>query len=116
MGHLVAVTGKRLAKKDSELRIKIDLQKRETDLVQLKKLDSEIIALNWDIATIKELRDQIAAMWEDGSYREAGNEPYKLASRVALTCLVFSSQHHLETLTPLVDSFPHSDMNSSGVL
>jgi hypothetical protein len=33
-----------------------------------------------------------------------------------LTCLVFSSQHHLETLTPLVNSFPHSDMNSSGVL
>ena len=33
-----------------------------------------------------------------------------------LTCLVFSSQHHLETLAPLVDSFPHSDMNSSGVL
>ena len=23
-------------------------------------------------------------MWKDGSYREAGNEPYKLASRVAL--------------------------------
>ena len=84
MGNLVAVTGKRLAKKDSELRIKIDLQKRETDPVQLKKLDSEIIALNRDIATITELSAQIAAMWKDGSYREAGNEPYKLASRVAL--------------------------------
>jgi hypothetical protein len=35
---------------------------------------------------------------------------------VMVTCLVFSSHHHLETLTPLVDSFLHSDMNSSGVL
>ena len=84
MDNLVAVTGKRLTKKDSELRTKIDLQKRENDPVQLKKLDSEIIALNRDIATIKELSDQIAAMWEDGSYRDAGNEPYKLASRIAL--------------------------------
>jgi hypothetical protein len=35
MNNLVAVTGKRLAKKDSELRTKIDLQKRETDPVKL---------------------------------------------------------------------------------
>ena len=34
----------------------------------------------------------------------------------ALTCLVFSSQFHLETLAPLVDLFFHSDMNSAGVL
>ncbi|MCE2871538.1 MAG: hypothetical protein LW714_09045 [Oxalobacteraceae bacterium] len=84
MDNLVAVTAKRLAKKDSELRLKIDSQKRETDPAKLKKLDSEIIALNRDIATIKELSTQIAAIWEDGSYREAGSEPYKLPSRVAL--------------------------------
>ena len=33
-----------------------------------------------------------------------------------MTCLVFSSQFHLETLAPLVDLFFHSDMNSTGVL
>jgi hypothetical protein len=33
-----------------------------------------------------------------------------------LTCLVFSSQLHVETLAPLVDLFFHSDMNSMGVL
>jgi hypothetical protein len=55
-----------------------------TNSADLKKLDNEIKALSRDIATIKELSDQIAAIWEDGSYREAGNEPYKLASRVAL--------------------------------
>lgn len=35
---------------------------------------------------------------------------------VWVTCLVFSSQFHLETLAPLVDLFFHSDMNSAGVL
>jgi len=39
-----------------------------------------------------------------------------MGAYILLTCLVFSSQHHLETLTPLVDSLLHSDMNSSGVL
>jgi hypothetical protein len=84
MDKLVAVTDKRLATKNNELRTKIDQQKRETDPVQLKKLDSEIIALNRDIATINELSAQIAEIWKDGSYRDAGNEPYKLVSRVAL--------------------------------
>jgi len=32
-----------------------------------------------------------------------------------LTCLVFSSQFHLETLAPVVDSGIHFDTNSSGV-
>ena len=32
-----------------------------------------------------------------------------------MTCLVFSSQFHLETLAPVVDSGIHFDMNSSGV-
>ena len=33
-----------------------------------------------------------------------------------VTCLVFSSQFHLETLAPVVDSDFHCDTNSSGVL
>ena len=32
-----------------------------------------------------------------------------------VTCLVFSSQFHLETLAPVVDSDFHCDTNSSGV-
>jgi hypothetical protein len=84
MDKLVAVTTTRLAKKDSKLREKIDLQKRETDPVKLENLNNEIKGLKQEIATIKELSAQIAAMWEDGSYRDAGNEPYKLASRVTL--------------------------------
>ena len=32
-----------------------------------------------------------------------------------VTCLVFSSQFHLETLAPVVDSGIHCDTNSSGV-
>ena len=32
------------------------------------------------------------------------------------TCLVFSSQLHLETPAPLVDLFLHYDMNSMDVL
>ena len=86
MDRLVAVTAKCLAKKQTELNNK-KLQwdfNPPTNPEELKKLDNEIRALSRDIATITELRDQIAAMWKDGSYREAGNEPYKLASRVAL--------------------------------
>ena len=52
--------------------------------VDLKKLDNKIKALTSEIIIITELNDQITALWKDGSYREAGNEPYKLASRVAL--------------------------------
>ena len=36
--------------------------------------------------------------------------------KVDLTCLVFSSQFHLETPAPVVDSGFHCDANSSGVL
>ena len=32
-----------------------------------------------------------------------------------MTCLVFSSQFHLETLAPVADSGFHCDTNSSGV-
>jgi len=32
-----------------------------------------------------------------------------------VTCLVFSSQFHLETLAPVVDSDFHCDTNSNGV-
>jgi hypothetical protein len=39
-----------------------------------------------------------------------------LAKNIRVTCLVFSSQFHLEALAPLVDLFFHSDMNSTGVL
>lgn len=40
--------------------------------------------LDTDLRIIKQLRDQIRQMWEDGSYRRAGNEPYKMAARIAL--------------------------------
>ena len=47
------------------------------------------------------------------------NDVYGLQGYLALlavTCLVFSSQFHLETLAPVVDSDFHCDTNSSGVL
>jgi hypothetical protein len=86
MIRLQIATTSRVQKKQTELNSKIALRTNNppTDTEELKKLDAEINVLTRDIATITELRNQIAAMWEDGSYREAGNEPYKLASRVAL--------------------------------
>lgn len=83
---LQTTTTNRLAKMQTKLNEK-NFQRTSnppTNSADLKKLDNEIKALSRDIATIKELSTQIEAMWEDGSYREAGNEPYKLASRVAL--------------------------------
>ena len=77
---LQTATTNRLKSMQTELTKKIALHTSNPST----KFDNEITALSRDIATIKELSDQIEAMWEDGSYREAGNEPYKLASRVAL--------------------------------
>ena len=77
---LQTATTNRLAKMQTVLNEKIALHTSNPST----KLENEIKALSRDIATIKELSAQIEAMWEDGSYREAGNEPYKLASRVAL--------------------------------
>jgi phosphatidylinositol-4,5-bisphosphate 4-phosphatase len=37
-----------------------------------------------DMHVIEQLRDQIMQMWEDKSYQRGGNEPYKMASRMAL--------------------------------
>lgn len=103
MDKLVAVTAKRLAQKDSTLSEKNNAAttlnatiqnldttspdyavKLEKITAELKNLNNEIKVLKQEIATIKELSAQIAAMWQDGSYRDAGTEPYKLASRVAL--------------------------------
>jgi Enterobacterial virulence protein IpgD len=77
---LQTATTNRLARMQTVLNEKIALHTSNPSI----KLDNEITALSRDIATIKELSAQIEAMWADGSYREAGNEPYKLASRVAL--------------------------------
>ncbi len=84
--RLQKATTNRLAKMQTDLNKKITQRTSNHPITkeELEKLDNEIKALSRDMATIKELSAQIAAMWEDGSYREAGNEPYKLASRVAL--------------------------------
>jgi hypothetical protein len=84
--RLQKATTNRLSKMQTDFNKKINQRTSSppTNSDDLKKLDNEIKALSRDIATIKELSAQIEAMWEDGSYREAGNEPYKLASRVAL--------------------------------
>lgn len=33
---------------------------------------------------VKELADQVASMWDNGDYKKAGREPYKMVSRLAL--------------------------------
>lgn len=40
--------------------------------------------LDRDLKAIKGLQRQIRQMWSDGSYRRAGNEPYKMPARIAL--------------------------------
>ena len=86
MEKIQKIVGERLKNKQTELNTKIALRTNNPPIEteELKKLDTEIKTLSREIATITQLRAQIAAMWEDGSYRDAGNEPYKLASRVAL--------------------------------
>lgn len=60
------------------------LQASQVDRKAIDKLDKEINSLAADIHVIEQLRDQITAMWEDESYQQAGNEPYKMVSRLAL--------------------------------
>ena len=84
--RLQKATTNRLSKMQTDLNKKINQRTSNHPITkeELEKLDNEIKALSRDMATIKELSAQIAEIWKDGSYREAGNEPYKLASRVAL--------------------------------
>ena len=86
MEKIQKIAGERLENMQTELNTKIALRTSNppNKTEALKKLETEIKTLSQDIATIKELSDQITAIWEDGSYSDAGNEPYKLASRVAL--------------------------------
>jgi hypothetical protein len=46
--------------------------------------EAEIASLKEALKVIPELRDQIRQIWSDGSYRFAGNEPYKMPARIAL--------------------------------
>jgi len=43
-----------------------------------------IQALTYDINVATQLKNQIKQIWDDGSYQIAGNEPYKLPTRVAM--------------------------------
>lgn len=51
---------------------------------KIQELDKKIKTLEADIHVIEQLRDQITAMWEDETYQQAGTEPYKMVSRLAL--------------------------------
>lgn len=60
------------------------LQAKPFDKNAITELDKEIKALTVDIRVIEQLRDQIMQMWEDKNYQRGGNEPYKMANRMAL--------------------------------
>jgi hypothetical protein len=54
------------------------------DQTAIQELDSEIKAMAADMHVVEQLHDQITQMWVDKSYRQAGNEPYKMVTRMAL--------------------------------
>lgn len=60
------------------------LQAKPIDKTAITELEKEIKALTADRHVMEQLRDQIMQMWEDKSYQRGGNEPYKMASRMAL--------------------------------
>lgn len=47
-------------------------------------MEAEIARLKEALQVIPQLRDQIRQIWSEGSYRFAGNEPYKMPARIAL--------------------------------
>lgn len=50
----------------------------------MANVDRDRERLERDLKVMRELQAHIRQMWENGSYRQAGNEPYKMASRIAL--------------------------------
>ncbi|MEK0434042.1 MAG: hypothetical protein RL369_91 [Pseudomonadota bacterium] len=53
-------------------------------LTQTTETAKEINRLREALQVVPQLRDQIRQIWADGSYRFAGNEPYKMPARLAL--------------------------------
>ena len=53
-------------------------------LTQTTETAEEIRRLQEALQIVPQLRDQIRQIWADGSYRFAGNEPYKMPTRLAL--------------------------------
>jgi len=53
-------------------------------LTQMTETAKEINRLREALQVVPQLRDQIRQIWADGSYRFAGNEPYKMPARLAL--------------------------------
>jgi len=54
------------------------------DLPEHRKKAEELKLLNNQLRAVSELRQQIQQMWADKSYQDAGNEPYKMVSRLAV--------------------------------
>lgn len=55
---------------------------------QNPELENDIKKLSDDIRVVDTLNTHITNIWRDGSYRTAGNEPYKLPARVAMLSFV----------------------------
>lgn len=76
-GHAANATDQAVARMEREIHELGRSGNTRESLKRRKQLDT-------DLKVIRQLRDQIRQMWEDGSYRRAGNEPYKMAARIAL--------------------------------
>jgi hypothetical protein len=53
-------------------------------LVERRKLEDRLQLLDRQIDAVVALKRQIQQMWQDKSYRQAGNEPYKMVSRLVV--------------------------------
>jgi hypothetical protein len=68
------------------MRLENDLKKDASpaSVAMQTSLKNETAQLDSEIRAIQELSKQIALIWQSGSYQQAGRDPYKLATRLAM--------------------------------
>ena len=68
------------------MRLENDLKKDASpaSVAMQTSLKNESAQLDSEIRAIQELSKQIALIWQSGSYQQAGRDPYKLATRLAM--------------------------------
>ncbi|MGV3652884.1 MAG: inositol phosphate phosphatase SopB [Noviherbaspirillum sp.] len=64
------------------LRAKLSNADSRVKLAERRQMDERLQLLDRQIEPARDLKRQIQQMWQDKSYRKAGNEPYKMVSRL----------------------------------
>ncbi len=79
-----SVLSEYLTKQSAKIEALKKARAEEKNQSEVDKLNEEITAIEKDVAVAIELSKQITRLYQTDDYKEAGNDPYKIASRIAL--------------------------------